>query len=184
MSIGKFDRGCWLLIICALVVLIEGKCGVLESWFHFHGKRHQEIRAIKDKENTAVISLSLANKVTVNTNGLLDKPEWPKPIFGRERIYINDKTSRHMAYSPSRNSYRLAAIPNHLTSEDCNDEEQFLYVLQVFVHSNQISKIAIIRDPKKYFSYDLIADYFGDYGYAVHAVTNDGRQAFLCVKPQ
>ena len=187
MTIGRFDRGCWFLIICALAVLIEGKSGVLESWFLFHGKRYQEIQKIhakREMENTAVISLSLAAQVTVSTNGLLDKlNEWPRPLFGQERIFINDTKCRHMAYSPSRNSYRLAAFPNNLTYEERNCEEKFLYVLQVFVQSNQISKIEIVSDKKEYFSYDVIADYLEDYGYAVNAVTNDGMCAYICSKP-
>ena len=62
-------------------------------------------------------------------------------------------------------------------------QEGFLYVLQVFVKSNQISKIEIVSDKKEYFSYDVIADYLEDYGYAVNAVTNDGMCAYICSKP-
>ncbi len=184
MTIGRFDRGCWFLIICALAVLIEGKSGVLESWFLFHGKRYGEERVRAQKRRIAFDTLSFATEVRINSNGLLDKPGWPDPVWGRECIEENaTRYACHRAYAPSSNSFRIAAIPDDLSNMERDKQERFLYVLQVFVKSNQISKIEIVSDKKEYFSYDLIADYLEDYGYAVNAVTNDGMCAYICSKP-
>ena len=184
MTIGRFDRGCWFLTICALVVLIEGKCGLMESWFHFHGKHYEEERVRAQKRRIAFDTLSFATEVRINSNGLLDKPGWPDPVWGRECIEENaTRYACHRAYAPSSNSFRIAAIPDNLSNMERDKQERFLYVLQVFVKSNVISRIAIVHDPEVYLPNELIVGYFSRCGYAVNVVTNEGLRTFMCTKP-
>ncbi len=94
-------------------------------------------------------------------------------------------TRRHLPFAEAKRDNVYKDTIYKLSQEiDLDPMEAMRWARKDMSGSRFSNRIAIIRDPKKYFSYDLIADYFGDYGYAVHAVTNDGRQAFLCVKPQ
>lgn len=169
------------MILCALAVFFEANCGLLENWLHFHGKHYEEERIKARKRKIVFGTLSFATELKIASNGLLDKPGWPEPEFGQDCVIDDsDIYAYHMAYSPSSNSYRLAAIPDPLPKEKWVRERQSLYVLQVFAQSNRISKIEIIKDPEGYLSYDLVSSYLGSCGYDVHAITNAGICAFLC----
>ncbi len=176
MKIGTFDRKVVFLILGALALILSA----LTDWIPFEsliiGKRRSGVSKRKALESI----LELATIVTINPDGLLEDE---RRGAGRDRLFYDGfNGTQLMAYSPSGNSYRLAVIPKHLSGLECGQEWQLPCVLQVSVQSNRISRIEIVHDPERCFSYDLIANGLRFYGYSVQVATNDGERAFICTK--
>ena len=178
MTIGKFDRGCRVLILCALSIIFMAQIDLFFVLFR-HKLSPEELAKVK-KNYTMFDALAFATEVTVSTNGLLVSSDSEMEMEAIQLPIVDGVEGYHMAYSPSGNSYRLAAVPCHLPECEQGQERQFLYVLHVFVRSNLISKIEVERDPEEYFPNDETAAFLRFSGYDVQVVTNDGKCAYIC----